>query len=302
MSIPPHLSLPAGVVSRVLSTARGDFAVLEATCAPADADELDPDEEDLDPVERPSGTVVLVPGYTGSKEDYLPILDRLAEVGYRVLAIDQRGQCDTPGPDDPAAYTLDALAADVLAIADALGDGPVHLVGHSFGGLVVREVAIARPAAARSVTLLCSGRGRVPVAQGEKTAMLLEALGSLDLADIWEIAAASAAARGEHDGVGPDVLDFLRRRFTSSARAGYAAMGAQLIDTPDRTAELRASGVPTLVAHGVDDDVWPPQEQLSMAVDLASVYEVFDKAGHSPAVQDPVATAAALLAFWSSVD
>ena len=47
------------------------------------------------------GTVLMVAGYTGSKEDFAPLLAPLAEAGYRVVALDQRGQYESPGPDDP---------------------------------------------------------------------------------------------------------------------------------------------------------------------------------------------------------
>ncbi|MGQ0625180.1 MAG: alpha/beta fold hydrolase [Sporichthyaceae bacterium] len=320
MSIPPHLDLPACVRAHTLVTTRGEIAVLEATpispapgappAAPEFGDEPSPswDEEGNYSLpegyfgDPPGGTALLVPGYTGSKEDFLPLLDRLAEYGYRVLALDQRGQCDTPGPEDSNAYAISELAADVLALAAACGDESVHLVGHSFGGLVVRAAAIAAPAAVRSVTLLCSGPGSVPPDQAAKISMLVEAAAVLDLADLWTIAAAAAAANGEHDGVSEEVLEFLARRFTSASRTGLAAMGAQLIDTPDRTAELRASGVAVMVAHGADDDVWPVDEQLTMAIELGAIYEVFEGAAHSPAVQSPGVTAKALVSFWSSVD
>src|SRR5439155_8725343 len=43
-----------------------------------------------------SGAVVLfVPGYTGSKEDFMPLLRPLANAGYRAVAIDQRGQYES---------------------------------------------------------------------------------------------------------------------------------------------------------------------------------------------------------------
>src|SRR4030095_4604727 len=71
-------------------------------------------------VEAALGTVLLVAGYTGSKEDFAPLLAPLAEAGHRVVAIDQRGQYESPGPDDPAAYSVAELAADVVAVARVL--------------------------------------------------------------------------------------------------------------------------------------------------------------------------------------
>ena len=47
------------------------------------------------------GTVLLVPGYTGSKEDFIALLGPLAAAGRRVVAVDLRG----PVPDAPAPTT-----------------------------------------------------------------------------------------------------------------------------------------------------------------------------------------------------
>src|SRR3954453_9993985 len=61
------------------------------------------------------GTALLVAGYTGSKEDFAPLLAPVADAGYRVVAIDQRGQFESPGPDDPAPSSVTALGLDVAA-------------------------------------------------------------------------------------------------------------------------------------------------------------------------------------------
>jgi pimeloyl-ACP methyl ester carboxylesterase len=80
--------------------------------------------------------VLLVPGWTGSKEDFGPILEPLGEAGYLVTAVDQRGQFRSPFRPD-GDYSPIALGNDLRLAAAALGGG-VHLLGHSFGGLVAR--------------------------------------------------------------------------------------------------------------------------------------------------------------------
>lgn len=245
-------------------------------------------------------TALLVPGFTGSKEDYLPVLAPLAAAGIRVLALDQRGQFETAGPDDPGAYALDELGRDLLAVAAAAGDGPVHLVGHSFGGLAVRAAALVGPAAVHSVTLLCSGPGPIPGAEAERARKLIRALGRHGVADIWELMSSRARANGDYDGVPAEIVEFLGRRFRASAPAGLAAMAAHLVDTPDRTGDLAATGLPVLVAYGVDDFIWSPAEQAGMADRLGARHEVIAAAAHSPAVQAPEATAALLVRFWAS--
>ena len=106
------------------------------------------------------GTVLLVPGFTGSKEDFAPLLRPLCAAGYRVVALDQRGQFESPGPDDPARYSVAELGGDLVAVARQLraeGATPLHLVGHSFGGLVGRAAVLADPPAFSTLTLLGSG-------------------------------------------------------------------------------------------------------------------------------------------------
>src|SRR4029079_9873387 len=101
---------------------------------------------DPPPGTTPAAPVLLVPGYTGSKEDFLPVLGTLARARHRAVSIDLRGQYQSVGPDDPSAYTIEAHAKDVAEVLASLGP-QAHLVGHSFGGLVTRRAVIngARP-------------------------------------------------------------------------------------------------------------------------------------------------------------
>jgi pimeloyl-ACP methyl ester carboxylesterase len=286
VSIPPHLRLPPGATARRVHTERGEFAVYDAVSADG----------------PPRSTALLVPGFTGSKEDFIPVLEPLAVAGHRVLAVDQRGQFETPGSDDVAAYDLTELGLDLLAVAAAENAGPVHLVGHSFGGLVVRAAALARPAAVASVTLLCSGPGPIAGHEAERARTLAFALTTFSLDDIWAYASSTARASGEYDDIDPDVVEFMRRRFTQGSHAGMAGMVAQLLDTPDRTDALARAGLPLLVAYGEDDYIWPPAEQEEMARRLGARHEILRGAAHSPAVERPLETARVLWEFWGEID
>lgn len=65
----------------------------------------------------------------------------LADAGFRVCVPDQRGYASSDAPSGVAAYQLDVLIADVLAIADAHGADRFHLVGHDWGGIIAWAVA-----------------------------------------------------------------------------------------------------------------------------------------------------------------
>jgi len=66
---------------------------------------------------------LLVPGYTGSKEDFLAIAGLLAGRGRQVVAIDMRGQFETPGADDHEGYSPATLGADIAALVEATAPG-----------------------------------------------------------------------------------------------------------------------------------------------------------------------------------
>jgi pimeloyl-ACP methyl ester carboxylesterase len=243
--------------------------------------------------------VVLVPGFTGSKEDFRLVLDPLAAAGYRVVAIDQRGQYQSPGPDEPTAYTVDALASDLLELLDVLGE-PVHLVGHSFGGLVARAAVLRAPAAVRSLTLLSSGPAAL-------TGPRVDALDFMrPLLEGGGLVAVADAVQALEDAMGdtrpPELRAFLRERFLANSPVGLLTMAQALTSEPDRVQELAATGVPVLVTYGEGDDAWHPELQADMAQRLAAQHVVIADALHSAAVENPDATAAALTSFFREVD
>jgi pimeloyl-ACP methyl ester carboxylesterase len=273
--------VPAGVERRVLATGRGPFAALVAG-----------PEQSAHPV------ALLLPGWTGSKEDFLTLLPELARQGRRVVAVDQRGQFETTGFDRVEDYSLESFAADAAAVAQAVSDRPVDLVGHSFGGLVAARCAIDVPESCASVTLLCSGPAALPADRHDDLRALDFSLASDAPAVTW----AAMRERDRADGLAmppPQVETWLERRFTATSPASLRAMSRMLVETPDQRTALAARPVPVLVLTTEHDDGWPVGEQLGMADDVGAEAVVLSGLGHSPAVDDPAATAHALLGFWT---
>lgn len=246
-----------------------------------------------------SPRVLLVPGYTGSKEDFGPVLDPLAAAGYRVTAIDLPGQFESPALADGEQYSPDVLARVVRAVAAQLGD-QVHLLGHSFGGLVTRAAVIAEPPRFASLVLLSSGPAQLGGLRRVTMDQLEPVLAGAGLPGVYAAMQAAAAADPAFAAPPPELADFLERRFLGGSPAMLQGMGDALRHEPDRVAELAATGVSVLVVHGEDDDAWEPATQREMAGRLSARYAVVPDAAHSAAVENPEALVAELLAFWSS--
>ncbi len=91
---------------------------------------------------------VLVHGIAGWWRTWWRVGPALADRGWRVIAIDQRGHGESPPIDGIA--TAESLAADLAATMEGLGVAPVDLlVGHSLGAAVCMELVGGRPEVAR---------------------------------------------------------------------------------------------------------------------------------------------------------
>ncbi|MFH8723971.1 alpha/beta fold hydrolase [Streptomyces termitum] len=287
MSKPRSLVLPPGTRAHRIETVRGAFAVLDAA-----------------PRGDRHGTVLMLPGYTGSKEDFLALLGPLGAAGYRVVAVDGRGQNESYGPRGRAAYRRRALALDAVAQAMALRDGPVHLLGHSFGGLVARSAAVLAPGSFRSLTLLSSGPGRVARPQRLRIRALRAGNALLAKDSVWR-ATRWLDSRGEEPDAAadsPELAGFLRRRWMLTRISQLSGAGRLLLRDPDGAAELAALPLPVHLAYGSDEMVWPPAELAAVAAGTGAHHTVVAGAGHSPNVSHPEELAERLAAFWARVD
>lgn len=313
MSVPESTVLPRCATRVDLPLPDGPLAALEAR----------PD--------RPAvAAALLVPGFTGSKEDFLHLLEPLADAGVHALAVDQRGQCDSPGLGDPAGYAeqgpagkgygTSVFGSDTRALVHRLAartQRPVHLLGHSFGGLAVREALLGAsidvdglaagspeqprpdsgaPLPLASVTLLDSGPAAVVgKSSRDRLELLLSVEGLLTPQQIHEL-----SPMDQHPD--PDVRAFLLRRWLANDPASIFAVARRLLQEPDRTGELKALldawKLPCLIMTGADEDVWSAELLKQTADRLDAAFALIPDAGHSPNTEQPGLVAQELLEFW----
>jgi 3-oxoadipate enol-lactonase len=96
--------------------------------------------------------LVLLHGWGQDHSSWAAVLELLSS-RYRLIAVDLRGhgRSDVSGPG----FSFAGLSDDVFALMQQLGiEGSAVLVGHSMGGMVVQQLAVDHPEAARAVVIL----------------------------------------------------------------------------------------------------------------------------------------------------
>lgn len=98
--------------------------------------------------------VILLHGFAETSIIWEPMMEKLAEAGFRAVAFDQRGYSPGARPSRVNAYSSKKLAGDVIAMATAVGFDRFHVVGNDFGGAIAWVAADRFPREILSVTSL----------------------------------------------------------------------------------------------------------------------------------------------------
>jgi len=231
--------------------------------------------------------IVLMPGVTGSKEDFALLLPLLVGAGYRVEAFDLAGQYDSAeaGPEhlEPPRehYDHELYVDDLLAVLDA-GRAPAHVLGYSFAGTVAQLALVRSPERFASLTLLSS-----PPRIGQSFAGTKSVLGPLSHVlsgrasaglFVWGILQNFNRAP-EHR------TRFVRERMPRHRTASIRDIIGLMRHTPDVRAEVAAIDIPKLVVFGAHD-VWKARLYRAYAAAIGAE-SVEYASGHSPCEDAP---------------
>ena len=245
--------------------------------------------------------VVLVPGVSGSKEDFVLMLPVLAEAGYFVQSFDMAGQYESgaAGPPRGRHYDYDLFVNDLIALLErgaGENSGPAHLLGYSFAGTVAQLVLVRRPDLVRSLTLLATppepGNGfRGVRGLGPYTFLAGGRVGAALMT--WGI-------RTNKNHVPPLRLEFVRMRFDHTSRRSMEDIIRLMKRAPDLRDEVAASPVPKLVAVG-SHDLWPTDLHAEFAERIGARLVVYPT-GHSPCETAPRQLSRDMIALFEAAD
>jgi len=252
--------------------------------------------------------LLLLHGFAGAKEDFTDWLEALAALGWHAVVPDHRGHGESSKPTDVAAYSLSILAADSVALVDALGWGRFALLGHSMGGFVAQITACTHPSRLLGLILMDTGHGpvhgidpeyfkrAVSVATGQGMGALADLMAEVD-------SPLDTPAHRRLVDDRPDYAQFQSRKLRATSPFLYSAIGHELLTYSDSLQALTAMNPPptTLVLVGEQDPAFlESSHRMAEALPRATLAVVPD-AGHSPQFENPGGWWKAVSSFLATI-
>lgn len=255
-TLPPTPSLPAGTVGQraMINGARLWYAQWGA--------------------DNGGVPVLLLHGGALNSNYFGYLIPALVKHGYRVIAMDSRGQGRSARAKGPITYHM--MASDVLGLLDLLHVRQVSLVGWSDGGIIGLDLAIHHPQ--RLYRLFAYGA-------------------NADLAGVYRnadeaplVVAFVARAQEEYRRLSPTPDDWT---------SFQAVMNRMWTTEPDFTADqLRSIRVPTTIADGEYEEIIRPEHTRYLAATIPHAkLVILPNVSHFAILQHPAAFNAAVLAF-----
>jgi 3-oxoadipate enol-lactonase len=249
--------------------------------------------------------LLMLHGLGGAKEDFADHVPTLAR-DHTVVTFDHRGHGESDNPTDPAAYSLERLVADSLAVADATGLDHFRLLGHSMGGMVARKIAIQESSRVDALVMMDTSAGPIPGFDAALMDIGVEVAltqGKQALKELMDyVSALETPAYKRVAAERPGFAEFEAHKWDGMSEIMWGTMAHELAyqsdDLPALVASLRA---PLLLLVGSQDKPFVIASELIAEAIPSAQLVVIPDAGHSPQFENPRAWIAALTGFLSAL-
>ncbi len=237
--------------------------------------------------------LLLLHGFTGSSQNWQPILPALT-AHCQVILVDVLGHGRTASPPDESRYTMDRVAADLIALVDELGYSEIGVLGYSMGGRLALFTAVTHPQRISHLILESASPGlataverQARVAQDRELADWIEANGMEAFVKRWE----KLPLWHSQQQLSPETRQQLHQQRLQNNPAGLAnslrgmGTGAQ----PSLWEQLPTLTIPTLLLAGELDTKFIAINRQMAALLPKTHLEIVPGAGHTVHLERPLA-------------
>lgn len=237
-------------------------------------------------VEGSGPPVVLIQGVGVAGSGWAPQVDALRRE-FTCLTFDNRGMGGSQ-PIGTAPVSVRQMADDTRWLMGRLGWDSAHVVGHSLGGPIALELALAHPASVRSLSLLCTlARGRDATALTWRMLWLgmrsrIGPRRARRHAFLQIVMPPDALAAADRDALAAELAPLFGHDLADQPPVAMKQLAA--LRAYDATDRLGRIDTPTLVMSAAHDPIAPPRHgrALAEAIDGARYVEFADAAHGLP--------------------
>ncbi|MCL6452386.1 MAG: proline iminopeptidase-family hydrolase [Alicyclobacillus sp.] len=266
----------------------------------------------------PGTPLVLLHGGPGGSHFGMQPLAEALQHERPVILYDQLGCGKSDRPDDPALWTTERFVRELAALREALGLDEVHLLGQSWGTMLLADYLLTKPAGVKSAIFSSpclsalrwvedanAYRAQLPD-DVQQTLQACEANGTTD-SDAYE-QAAEVYMRRHVCRIEP--TPFQRSRSKAAfGKAVYETMWGPSefyptgsLKTYDRTDRLPDISIPSLFTCGRFDEAAPASTAYYHSLVPGSEFHVFENSSHSALREEPEAYIGVVRDFLRRVD
>jgi proline-specific peptidase len=240
------------------------------------------------------------PGFTW---DSFEPLEAITATGRDIIFYDQLGCGNSDDPHNPSMYTVSLYVDEVGVVRHALGLDHVHILGHSWGGMLAMEYALTQPPGLASLILTDTGAStpqwvaemrrlvsELPI-EVQQTIQKHESSGTTDSSEYQEACMIYSRRHGSYrldprpaclnriaDKPGEEVFR------TMWGPSEWCATG--LLKDWDITKRLYEIHVPALVIGGRFDEATPTVTETVYRGIPGSEWVIFENSGHFPYLEE----------------
>lgn len=233
-------------------------------------------------------TLLMMAGYGRSGSSWIPWLERVGPLPFRVVLVDHRGTGGSARSSRP--YTLATLADDAAAVLrDAAGDAPAIVVGESMGGRVAQLLALRHPRLVGGLVLSASS-ARVGISPAFVRSLPLTVAAAISTdVRVWTMCDRLLVHESKSPGQAHDLLAPLRRIQRGEPYSRLNSLLQAVAMSFHRTdRRLGAVRVPVEVIVGAGDRVLPPRNSSTLAECLADArLTILADTGHAIPFERP---------------